>query len=150
MKKYLFPLLLGLFFCSACRKYQDGPAFTLLSKQARITGEWNLDVALLSTATSNAGITGRYPPMRMQIDRSDEFTVAFFDDFEVRRGEWSLEENKETFNWTLSDNVTTGIIGTNGQIVRYDSLERFDIERLTTGDLWLIDRFGTTLRFNKQ
>ncbi|MDD4149455.1 MAG: hypothetical protein PHE33_05450 [Bacteroidales bacterium] len=56
MKTKVFILILvmfGLTF-SSCKKYEDGPAISFKSKNARLTGEWKL-VAYSNEETSSSG-----------------------------------------------------------------------------------------------
>jgi len=42
MKKLLLVLACGLMILQSCKKYEDGPAFSLRSKAARLEGKWCL------------------------------------------------------------------------------------------------------------
>lgn len=42
MKKVLFFFLVIILY-SGCKKYPDGPAISLLSKEGRLTGEWDVE-----------------------------------------------------------------------------------------------------------
>lgn len=43
MKKHIIFLLLGLIIITGCKKYEEGPALSLRSKEKRLCQEWNLD-----------------------------------------------------------------------------------------------------------
>ncbi len=153
MKRICIPaFLLLLFLLSSCRKYNDGPAFTLLTKTNRVTNDWILDIAVRETGGAIFEVTDRYPTMRLRI-RKDTVIVLFSPLTEKLYGTWSFEESKETFNWAVDHDPVT-FINDNSladqDITSYDSLERFDIERLTEDDFWIIDKFGNTLRFAEE
>ena len=144
--------LFALFFCLfifGCRKYEDGPAFTFLTKTNRITNDWILDIAVEEVGTFNIDATARYPTTRLRI-REDTLIVLFAPLTEKLYGTWSLEESKETFNWVVDHDPVTFINDdsfTAEGITSYDSLERFDIRRLTEDQFWIIDKFGNLLQF---
>jgi len=146
MKNTILLILLCLLTFVACRKYEDGPAFTVLSKTERVTNDWILDAVALQTPGSNIDIVSQYPTMRLRV-RKDSLIVLFSPITEKLYGTWEFAESKETFNWTVDHNPATIIEAATGNDMTYDSLERFDIRRLTKKDLWLADKYNHVLRF---
>lgn len=43
MKKHIIYLLLGILVITGCKKYEEGPALSLRSKEKRLCQEWKLD-----------------------------------------------------------------------------------------------------------
>lgn len=146
MKNTILLFSLCVLILSACRKYEDGPAFTVLSKTERITKDWILNAVALETPGSTTNIIVQYPTMRLRV-RKDSLIVLFSPITEKLYGTWEFAESKETFNWIVDHNPATVIEAATGSDMTYDSLERFDIRRLTQKDLWLADKFNHVLRF---
>lgn len=149
--KYLLYFTLSSLSFIACRKYQDGPALTFISKNERIKKDWILDIAITERGTVLTNISSRYPEMRMRF-RKDSLIVIFSPITEKLYGNWELAESKEVINWTVDHNPVTEIVSEvdafgSEVLMSYDSLERFDIRRLTTDELWLKDKFNAILRF---
>ena len=136
---------------AGCRKYQDGPSLTVVSKTERIARDWILDIAITERGSVRTNISSRYPEMRMRF-RRDSLIVLFAPVTEKLYGNWELAENKEAITWVVDHDPLTEIVseldifGT-PTLMSYDSLERFDIRRLTTDELWLKDKFNAILRF---
>lgn len=147
-----FIILLFLLPMNACRKYQDGPAFTLVSKTERITRDWKLEFVLNEFVGGTfLNITAVNPEMRLRF-RRDSLIVIYSPVTEKLYGNWEFAESKEVINWTLDHNPVTEMVtevsSTGAETtITYDSLERFDIRRLTTDQLWLSDKFNNMLRF---
>lgn len=146
MKNIILCSFLIISLLTACRKYQDGPAFTLVTKTERVTNDWILEAVALESPASTTNIIAQYPTMRVRV-RKDSLIVLFSPITEKLYGTWEFEESKETFNWTVDHNPATVIEAATGVDMTYDSLERFDIRRLTNDDFWLADKFGNVLRF---
>ncbi len=147
MKKSIFSFCLIILFATACRKYENGAAFTLLTKTERITKDWILnEVAMTNISGGLTNIIDEYPTMRLRI-RKDSVIVLFAPITEKLYGNWELTEGKEAFQWTVDHDPATVIDAATETDMTYDSLGRFDIERLTNKQLWLVDKFNNTLRF---
>jgi len=147
MKKAIFSFCLIILFLTACRKYENGAAFTVLTKTKRITKDWVLNA--VATNNSSGGLTDildQYPTMRLRV-RKDSVIVLFAPITEKLYGNWEFSESKEAFLWTVDHNPATVIDAATETDMTYDSLGRFDIERLTNKELWLNDKFNNTLRF---
>ncbi len=147
MKKAIFSFCLIILLATACRKYEDGAAFTLLTKTERITKDWILTEVAMNNSTGEIdNIINQYPTMRLRI-RRDSVIVLFAPITEKLYGNWELSEGKEAFQWTVDHDPATVIDAATETDMTYDSLGRFDIERLTNKQLWLLDKFNNTLRF---
>lgn len=148
--KALFLIFL-LFFVS-CRKYEDGPSLTLTTKKQRLTGDWMLEQVLLNRISQVTEVS-EFPTIRLQIDRPDTLAVSFLGTTEESlAGNWHFIESKESLEWVLDSKPTTLVKDANTTIgsvanVTYDSLERFDIRRLTNNDLWIVDKYNNILKF---
>ena len=108
---------------TSCSKYEEGPKFTLLSKKARITGEWTLSsIEVNGTAQDISGYT-----VNVTIDKDGSYTYKW------SSGGFSVEE---TGTWKFSDDkvdlILTDADGdvTTSEIVRLanDELKLKDVD----------------------
>ena len=97
-----------------CSKYDDGPAFSLASKNNRLCREWELD-----------RINGQRPndeQIIWEFEEDGDFLFTYiYDGYNyTTRGEWSWEDGKESLELTID-----------GETIKSD------ISRLTSEELWL-------------
>lgn len=96
MKK-LIPLFLlaGLIISFSACKYEEGPAISLLSKKARLDGDWNLVLA----ETNNVDVTDLYA--------SDDYSWKI-----DKNGSWTLFTNglSTSGTWKFNDDKTEIIL----------------------------------------
>ena len=82
---------------TSCSKYEEGPKFTLLSKKARLTGEWTLSkVEVNGTAQDISGYT-----VTVTIDKDGSYTYKW------TSGGFSAEESG---TWEFSDDKVSLIM----------------------------------------
>lgn len=116
-------------FLASCGKYEDGPGFTLLTKKARITGEWDaveyIDGSDGSSVSDNSNST-------YLIEKDGTLTVN--DDNVSTKGTWEFTSDKEKLTITIP--VT--VFGTT-----YSTPVTAIITRLTNKELWLKDDDGS-------
>ncbi|HQQ94129.1 MAG TPA: hypothetical protein PLQ93_06210 [Bacteroidia bacterium] len=97
MKKTSAMLLLsaGLILgsLSSCKKYEDGPAVSLLSKKTRISGEWTLESYMLNEVDKTADyLTAVGANYMLEIEKDGSYKVAgIFAD----NGTWVFGEDKD-------------------------------------------------------
>lgn len=96
-----------------CSKYDDGPAFSLASKNNRLCREWELD-----------RLNGQRAEMEIiwEFEKDGDFEYSYsYDGYGYTlKGEWNWADNKETLRLTFLGD-------------RYE----IDINRLTSEELWL-------------
>lgn len=96
MKKYLLILVLvGLTFTS-CNRYPEGPAFTLLSKNARIANDWKV----LEATENDVKVTENYKGWTWSFDKKGNYNVYDDNDSLVGPGTWVCSSGKK--NITLA------------------------------------------------
>ena len=94
MKNAVIYLFLALFAISGCKKYDEGPAISLRSKEARLCREWKVDKIQLNgddvTGNDDYGIT--------EYKKDGSVTVSY-DDPEfgpiVYNAQWRFADNKD-------------------------------------------------------
>jgi hypothetical protein len=120
---------------SACGKYEEGPGFTLLTKKARLTGEWDVKEYVTAEGTTIAD--------------NDDDTFEFVKDGKLiiregstsTEGTWEFVSDKEKIRTSYSYTIL-GITQT------YTS--EVTIIRLTNKELWTKDSDGDITKSEKK
>jgi hypothetical protein len=120
-------LLLGLIMVSGCSRYEDGPTFSLTSREARVTNQWTISALF-----------------RNDIDETNQYLTYNM-----------LFNEKGTLNWQIElDGGTFTEIGAKWELTSLDRqikltfdepdpvsgeirLLYMDIRRLTNDEMWL-------------
>ena len=122
MKKLLIILISILFISSnlitSCKKYVDGPAFSLLTKKARLTGNWTLQTYTYNGNDLTALFGGNFK-MNIKKDGTYQTTIGTASD----EGKWKFGEDKDDVYF---DSNTAGV-----------AEEAYRILRLKNKELWL-------------
>lgn len=108
---------------TSCSKYEEGPKFTLLTKKARITGEWTLSsIEVNGTAQDISGYT-----VNVTIDKDGTYTYKWSSGgFSVEEsGTWEFSDDKVSLIMTDEDGDVTS-----SEIVRLanDELKLKDVD----------------------
>ena len=110
---------------TSCGKYEEGPGFSLLSKKARITGEWTLsEVKVNGTAQDISGAT-----ITVSIQKDGAYIVKW------SSGGFSAED---AGTWKFSDDKTKLIVTDQD-----GDISESEIVRLANKELKLKDVDGT-------
>ncbi|HQV52864.1 MAG: hypothetical protein IPI00_15500 [Flavobacteriales bacterium] len=114
---------------TSCKKYDDGPMFSLRSKTERISNTWRVDKA------TNGGndVTSSFDQYELQLLSNGDATLAALYslgslsfEFETT-GTWSFEDSKEDLRLDFEN----------------DAADRtYEILRLKEDELWLQDNGG--------
>ncbi|MEX0966979.1 MAG: DUF5004 domain-containing protein [Bacteroidia bacterium] len=121
-----------LFNFQACKKYEEGPGFTLKTPKGRLTGDWEL---VATDPPSGADL----PDLSMEFEKDGDFTmrgsISYYGmpfPFSVN-GEWEFDDKKETL------------------LLEVDSEEtEWQINKLTSDELWVEDEDGYEYEFEKE
>ncbi|MEM7037578.1 MAG: hypothetical protein AAF570_11415 [Bacteroidota bacterium] len=101
ISKKLLAAMVLVVVLNSCKKYDDGPSFSLRSKMNRLTGTWEL-VSVINGSIPT-GITFFF-----EFDKDGDFTWTY--DYGQYRyaysGDWEWEDQKETIEITLDNEVT--------------------------------------------
>lgn len=120
-KVSLMTLVAILIAFSSCSKYEEGPAMSLLTKKARITGEWKV-VDVIMDGTSLADLTDYAGTTTYEKDGTGEYTSSILGvSFEF---EWEFSEDKEAIK------TRSNVLGV------WSSWEETDILKLTNKEFW--------------
>lgn len=123
----LLSLLLVISVIASCGKYEEGPEFTLLTKQMRLTGVWKIVKyvdANGNSANANDNITWELLRGGDLIVKSGNTTID---------GTWQLVNDKQDLR------IKFGFFDSTSEIIR-----------LTNKELWLRDSDGDQTRLEKQ
>lgn len=129
--KFLSLTLLATVFLlgTSCSKYEEGPAFSLRTKKARLAGEWKADKYVSEEGeTSNAN--------------NDEGTVEFDKDGTLIykyegisiSGEWEFTKDKEYLEITI-------------EFFGQQDTEEMKIIKLKNDELWLEGEDGSQIHY---
>src|SRR5574337_1342464 len=123
MKKFILASVIAILgftvvFTASCNKYEDGPKFSLLSKKARISGEWVVE----SVTIHDTDATSMYPSgYVLEIDKKGTYTTEGLNPNDS--GTWELGEDKDDVRFQS---------GASGS-----PEESYRILRLKNKELWL-------------
>ena len=83
---------------SSCKKYTDGPGFSLRSKKARMCGDWKLKASNVNG--NDLSLSDDDKDNTMKIEKDDKFT--FVDPGSAdQTGTWKFEDGKKKVTWTV-------------------------------------------------
>lgn len=121
MKKTTQKLVLALTIVTAlnfvsCGKYEDGPNFSLRTKKARLSGEWEV----IRIGNINFPSEGYSIEMEFSKDGDFELSYSYFTYSYSERGEWEFSGDKEELELTIDNEI-----------------QKFEILRLTNKELWM-------------
>lgn len=112
---------------NSCKKYEDGPGFSLRSKKWRLTGgEWEV---VKATTSNGQSYLGDYD-VEVEFDKDGDFTMSFkysyYGQSYSYEGEWEFSSDKEEIEIDIFEDQT-----------------QWEIKRLTNKELWFEDEDGT-------
>ena len=110
---------------TGCSTYEDGPSSSLISKDNRLCREWQID---------------EYNGQRYPYDTSLEFQKD--GDFNVTSSYYGYTYSS-SYSWMWKDDKSGVYVFSNS-----DTLLSFDINRLTTDELWFTDMDNTDFKCN--
>lgn len=120
----------GSIVLSSCSKYEDGPAFSLRSKEERISNTWRVDKAM----ENGSDVTSSFDQYELQMLRDGAATLAALYslgdltfEFETT-GTWTFENSSEDLRLDFEN----------------DAADRtYEIMRLKENELWLREKGGS-------
>jgi hypothetical protein len=128
MKRIAGSLVLALVFVmavSSCKKYEEGPAVSLLSAKKRVSGTWNCYKFMIDGMDSTAKYITATAGLKVEIAKDGLYTMSGnFSD----QGLWRFEDDKESIVFRSSDPNST-------------EEEKYKIKRLKNKDMWLFMEF---------
>ncbi|MBN8702173.1 MAG: hypothetical protein J0M08_03855 [Bacteroidetes bacterium] len=103
---FLATILLGILLIG-CKKYEEGPAFSLRTKKARISGSWVLEKYLVDGVDETASYLGGYSPDLLEIEKSGDFkyTDYYFNGSIIDYGVWEFLPGKEEVKFKMAPSI---------------------------------------------
>lgn len=133
LKKTILALVVLTFIFTGCNKYQDGPKFSLLTKKARLTGDWKIDKVTYNgndvTSSYNTLLGANY---QLDIEKDGNYkTTGNFPD----SGKWKFGEDKDDVYFTSN---TAGSTEDAERILRLKSKELWLRHTASNGDVTIV------------
>jgi len=106
---------------SSCGKYEDGPGFSLLSKKARVVGDWEVK-------SIGSEVFGSEYSVDLSFEKSGSlmFTYSYsnqgISESYTYAGSWDFASDKEQLSMNIDGDI-----------------QLFEIKRLTNKEMWLDD-----------
>jgi len=125
------PILLamgaGLFLSTGCNKYDDGPAFSLRSREERIANTWKVE----SAKEGSNDVTSSFTQYELRLTKGGD--AALQADYELgsltfsfqTTGRWAFENDDEDLRLDFEDDAAD---------------ETYEILRLKENELWLREK----------
>lgn len=111
---------------TSCKKYDEGPGFSLASKKSRVDGTWKIERATYS----GTDITSEFEGVEWTMKKDGTFNLLI--DGTTETGKWEFLTDKTILEFVFNDG----------------SIEKYTIKRLTNKELWIeLDDFGDILEF---
>ena len=133
--KFLSIALLAMtFVLGSCSKYEEGPAFSLRTKKARLTGVWKIEKFVSNDGSTSYPDSDENGTIEYTKDNETKTTIDILGFQVVISGEWEFIKDKE---WLRV------IVDLNGQTEVVDS----KILRLKNDELWTEDEDGNQTHF---
>ena len=112
--------ILALLFIFSCKKYPDGPSFTIIPKKDRLCRPWKLSETLLND--TNFTYTQKPDSDVIEYQKNYKYLVTFNSHHPpiTKEGKWEFHEKKEQI-------ITTGT----------GVADTLTITKLSTKELWL-------------
>lgn len=124
LKSKLLLFLLASFLLASCKKFEEGPIFSLRSRKARITGTWTYQTIEVNGVDVKQSMT-QVKDIRMIISKDHSFL-----DFGVSAlGNTAVDND----TWKFTERRTHLTIRNKSKGVKFS----YEILRLTNTELWL-------------
>ncbi|MEI7594385.1 MAG: hypothetical protein WCK02_01460 [Bacteroidota bacterium] len=127
MKKLLLFTFI-LLVATSCKKYPDGPLFSLSSKKARLCRTWISDRYFINGVDKTTPTNPLWTGYKLEFRKNGEVQYYNHPKYNSTAGSWSFDSDKANLSITL------------------DVLNEYSvIERLTSSELWLSKNDGTNV-----
>lgn len=117
-----YALLIAIIFSLlACRKYDEGPAFSLRSKKQRLANVWKIETYLVNGEDKTSTIDSMYLTFEFRKDGAYQELMSHSHMYYIDTGRWKFIEDKEAI-----------------EIYRTNDTITWQITRLEEKELWAI------------
>ena len=121
--------LVAVITLSSCQKYEEGPAFSLRTREARVANTWKVDKAM----NGDNDVTSSFDQYVLELTKDRDATLTanyslLGIDFDfTTTGSWDFENSAEDLRLDFEDD---------------DADETYEILRLKEKELWLREKGG--------
>lgn len=103
---------------NSCKKYPDGPSFSLLTKKSRLCNTWVMDKYIVNGDDQTSFFNTVLPGYKIEVKKDDTYTSSA-NTGTIEEGKWEFTNNKEHVKTTVN---STGA-STDHQILRLKDKE---------------------------
>ncbi|MCX6310753.1 MAG: hypothetical protein NT084_03870 [Bacteroidetes bacterium] len=129
MKKLLFIFLSILITFTACKKYQDGPSFTLYPKKYRLARGWVIDKVFENGVDKTTEYKNLYCNFSWYIDKLQNYILSYT--------AYNTLPYSEMGTWKFSNNKTHLLFSNNDVNALPTISNDWTIYRLTVKEFWI-------------
>lgn len=123
MKKIML-IAIPLMILSACGKYEDGPAISLRSKEARLCNKWQVSSAMQNGVDKTSDFNAAFAGYLLDIRKDETYSLSY--------SPFSLAQVNESGRWEFtSDKMEVRFINQDGETSTYQIL------KLKEKELWV-------------
>lgn len=103
-------IALPIILLASCGKYEDGPAISLRSKEARLCNTWQVSSAMQNGADRTSDFNAAFAGYLLDIKKDETYTLSYspFSLGQVNdAGRWEFTNDKMEVRFTNNDNEST-------------------------------------------
>lgn len=129
MKKYIYIyivtiLVVQVLFFSSCNKYEEGPKISLLTKKARLTGDWELNSYSLQNNVLIYTHKEEHSRIIIKKDGTGIHNVFYTEITDEAKFNWNFSNKKENLTFEYLNTI-------------HPIIQDYEIVKLTNKELWL-------------
>jgi hypothetical protein len=101
---FIFTILVtNIIFFTGCKKYEDGPVFSIYSKKSRVVNLWKVDKYIDNTGIDH---TSDFDNFTVEFKKNDNYNYTN-NGVVVQTGSWQFSNNKEDLMLSYSDSSSS-------------------------------------------
>ena len=124
MKKLFFLLPLFALVFTACNKYEDGPALSLVTKKERLENTWIIHTVFKNDVDVTADYNAAAAGYTLNIKKDETYTLSY--------RPFNMTDYSESGTWNFNDKKTMVTFQKSGS----SDSRTWEILRLKTDELW--------------
>ena len=125
---FLFIPVLLLFALSSCKKYEEGPAFSLRGKKERVSNDWKVAAYTENGVDKLAEFNNEF--------QNGKFTIAQTEGFIFTFKQFGVTDTELSGKWYFNDDKTKLLFN---QTLPITDNWAWDIKKLREREMWITD-----------
>lgn len=93
---------LSLTTFNSCKKYPDGPAFSLMTKKARLCGSWQMEKYIVDGTDQTTFFYTVLPGYVIEVKKDETYTSTYIAGT-IETGKWEFTNNKKDLKTTVNN-----------------------------------------------